>query len=137
MDKSHTIEFFDERAEKWDDAHTPASPKRLKQVVDLAELKEGDSVLDVGCGTGVLIPTLKNALGHNGHILALDPSTGMLSVLMKKYGNESISTMNEMLEECTAPETTFDAIICFSCFSPYCKQSARHCQFLSHAKNGW
>jgi ubiquinone/menaquinone biosynthesis C-methylase UbiE len=116
MNNKHTIEFFDERAEKWDEAHPPASPERLQEVVDLAALHRGSSAMDVGSGTGVLIPTLKQTVGDEGQILALDPSQGMITVLTRKHSDKSVATVVKTLEEYNASEESFDAIICFSCF---------------------
>ncbi|MFI9818010.1 class I SAM-dependent methyltransferase [Saccharothrix variisporea] len=37
-----------------------------------------DSVLDVGCGTGLLLKTARDR-GHRGRLVGLDPATGMLA----------------------------------------------------------
>ena len=42
------------------------------------ELRRGDSVLDVGCGTGVNLPHLCEAVGPAGHVYGVDISPGML-----------------------------------------------------------
>jgi ubiquinone/menaquinone biosynthesis C-methylase UbiE len=42
------------------------------------ELKPGDRVLEVGCGTGRNFPALLRALGANGHLYGVDLSDGML-----------------------------------------------------------
>lgn len=41
-------------------------------------LNRGDSVLDIGCGTGVNFPYLRDAVGPDGHICGVDISSGML-----------------------------------------------------------
>ena len=41
-------------------------------------LSRGDSVLDIGCGTGVNFPYLREAVGSSGRIYGVDISTGML-----------------------------------------------------------
>jgi ubiquinone/menaquinone biosynthesis C-methylase UbiE len=41
-------------------------------------LSRGDSVLDIGCGTGVNFPYLREAVGPTGRIYGVDISTGML-----------------------------------------------------------
>jgi ubiquinone/menaquinone biosynthesis C-methylase UbiE len=39
-----------------------------KRVVDLARLKPGESMLDVGCGMGTLAITAKRCVGPNGRM---------------------------------------------------------------------
>lgn len=41
-------------------------------------LKEGESVLDVGCGIGSLLRDLHSAVGRSGRVVGVDDSTGML-----------------------------------------------------------
>ena len=43
------------------------------------ELQHGDTVLEVGCGTGRNLPYLKAGVGSSGHIFGVDPSEKMLS----------------------------------------------------------
>ena len=52
--------------------------------VRLLELKEGETVLDVCCGTGDFFPPLRRAVGTRGRILGLDFSLPMLFVGAKK-----------------------------------------------------
>jgi ubiquinone/menaquinone biosynthesis C-methylase UbiE len=51
---------------------------RAKAVACLG-LKSGDSVLEVGCGTGRNLPHLLRAVGPAGHIYGVDYSEGMLA----------------------------------------------------------
>ena len=50
---------------------------RLKAVQALA-LKPGDTVVDIGCGTGLNIPFLQAAIGPEGKIIGVDLSQTML-----------------------------------------------------------
>jgi demethylmenaquinone methyltransferase/2-methoxy-6-polyprenyl-1,4-benzoquinol methylase len=50
---------------------------RRKAVVDLG-LSRGDSVLEIGCGTGRNFPYLREAVGPAGRIYGVDISRGML-----------------------------------------------------------
>lgn len=45
----------------------PLGARRLQQqAVDLLGLRRGDTVVDLGCGTGVNLPALANAVGEHG-----------------------------------------------------------------------
>jgi len=49
-----------------------------RNAVDRLNLRPGDSVLEVGCGTGRNLPFLHNAVGPAGRVYGVDLSTGML-----------------------------------------------------------
>src|SRR5215510_5101343 len=59
--------------------------RRLRKLtVDLALIKPGDSVLDVGCGTGdVAIPS-KIRAGKEGKVYGIDPAPEMIAVARNK-----------------------------------------------------
>ncbi len=110
------IAFFDERAEEWD-AICPAPPmERLRAVAALARLIPNAVVLDVGSGTGALLPALLERLDERGRIVALDPAQAMLDRLIAKFPDPRVSVRCETLEECRLPAAGLDAVICFSCF---------------------
>ena len=55
MDKKEIASFFDSLAESWD-AEMIKSQWKIDRILSIAEVTESKSVLDVACGTGVLIP---------------------------------------------------------------------------------
>lgn len=52
--------------------------------IDVLNLKRGDVVLDVGCGTGLNFPLLSEAVGPEGLIIGLDSSPYMLKVARRR-----------------------------------------------------
>lgn len=50
------------------------------QVLDAAGVAEGDHLLDVGCGTGVLAREARGRVGRAGRVVGVDPNDGMLAV---------------------------------------------------------
>lgn len=61
-----------------------------KMTAELALIKAGDSVLDVGCGTGeVTIPAKRNA-GLEGHVYGIDPAPEMIAVARSKAEHKGL-----------------------------------------------
>jgi SAM-dependent methyltransferase len=49
-----------------------------RRAVERLELREGDSVIDVACGTGLSLPLLRSQVGPSGRIVGVDLSREML-----------------------------------------------------------
>ena len=58
-------EFFDSQAENWD-THAVHDPAKKAYIVGKLELEDGMSILDVGTGTGTMIPDYLGAM-KGGH----------------------------------------------------------------------
>ena len=71
-------EYFDELAPTWDKELSRERLKCLGSIVKELGIEPGYYVLDIGSGTGVLLPFLIAALGDEGKVVALDFSAEML-----------------------------------------------------------
>jgi ubiquinone/menaquinone biosynthesis C-methylase UbiE len=49
-----------------------------RPTLDLLQAKEGERILDFGCGSGELTRGLQDALGPNGLVIGLDSSQSMV-----------------------------------------------------------
>lgn len=78
--------YFDERADSWDESGCSGESRVQGAVLSLVDLKPGDTVLDLGCGTGVMIPFYLAA--QAGKIVAVDVSEKMVERAREKFGNE-------------------------------------------------
>lgn len=78
--------FFDQVCERWD-TMCRHDEKKLRYLLSRISMQSGDSVLDVGTGTGVLIPYIRE-LNRHGDIRAVDLSSGMIAVASRKYEND-------------------------------------------------
>jgi SAM-dependent methyltransferase len=76
-DHTHVQEFFGARAAGWDARFPDDGPAYAAAVADLG-LREGDRVLDAGCGTGRALPPLRAAVGPSGVVLGADLTPAML-----------------------------------------------------------
>lgn len=106
--------FFNELAPNWDNMTKVDLPK-LNHIVAQIELKDGQSVLDIGTGTGVLIPLLREKIGIGGRLVAVDVSTEMLAIARRKFGNVADFFQADVISLPWAAQC-FDQIICYSAF---------------------
>ena len=78
--------YFNERADSWDESGCSGESRVQDSVLSLVDLKPGDTVLDLGCGTGVMIPCYLAAKA--GRIVAVDVSEKMIERAREKFGTE-------------------------------------------------
>lgn len=76
-DHTHVQEFFTPRAADWDSRFPDDAPAYATAVTELG-LREGDRVLDAGCGTGRALPPLRDAVGPSGVVVGADLTPAML-----------------------------------------------------------
>ena len=77
--------FFDHLASSWDDNEVLSTPEKVNEILDKIDLQPGEAVLDLGTGTGVLLPFIAERIGKEGKITAVDFSEGMLERAKAKF----------------------------------------------------
>ncbi|MFJ5154217.1 methyltransferase domain-containing protein [Streptomyces sp. NPDC088353] len=81
-DHTHVQEFFTARAADWDSRFPDDGPAYAAAVTELG-LREGDRVLDAGCGTGRALPPLRAAVGTSGIVVGADLTWAMLEAAVR------------------------------------------------------
>lgn len=85
MQKQEVIEYFDRCAPTWD-AEIEKNEEIIGAILDNAEVRAGCDVLDVACGTGVLIPYyLKRNVAS---VTAIDISPKMAKIAAGRFEGE-------------------------------------------------
>ena len=56
-----------------------------KKLIGLLDLKHGDNVLDMGCGTGEITSFIADQVGEQGQVLGVDPDEERIKVAVQKY----------------------------------------------------
>ena len=79
---THVQEFFGARAAGWDDRFPDDGPAYAAAVGGLG-LREGDRVLDAGCGTGRALTPLRAAVGRSGVVVGADLTPAMLEAAVR------------------------------------------------------
>jgi ubiquinone/menaquinone biosynthesis C-methylase UbiE len=81
-DHTHVQEFFTARAAGWDVRFPDDGPAYAAAAAELG-LREGDRVLDAGCGTGRALPPLRAAVGRSGTVIGADLTPAMLMAAVR------------------------------------------------------
>ncbi|MGW8066007.1 class I SAM-dependent methyltransferase [Streptomyces ziwulingensis] len=81
-DHTHVQRFFGARAADWDSRFPDDGPAYEAAVARLG-LREGDRVLDAGCGTGRALPPLRAAVGGSGLVVGADLTPAMLQAAVR------------------------------------------------------
>jgi SAM-dependent methyltransferase len=84
-------------------------PEREKEegadlLVPALKLKRGETVADIGCGSGFYTRRLAKAVGTNGMVLAVDIQPEMLDLLTNKLAAVSIFNVKPVLGTITDPK---------------------------------
>ncbi|WP_027399029.1 class I SAM-dependent methyltransferase [Anaerovorax odorimutans] len=123
MSEKHRA-YFNEKAEIWDQMMKHKPHEKLKEIFADLSISNESTVLDVGTGTGVMIPILKNLVGSSGNITAFDISEEMLLRAKLKNGEDSVNYVQGDIEDTSFETNTFDVIICNSCFPHFLNKQA-------------
>ncbi len=114
---------WDERAERWSRLQAQRSEiyrSATEMMLDLADLRTGNRVLDVAAGTGDQTLLAARRVGPTGYVLATDLSTNMLkgaTDAVRKAGLTNVETRVMDAEKLDLDANSFDAVI--SRFSLY------------------
>ena len=117
MDKTISRQFFNDRAEHWDDTVRNNDAKKLRSMADRLDIKEANIILDVGTGTGVFIPYISEKLNDSGKIISMDFAINMLLKAQSKFGrSDKLNYVCAEIENLNLGNVQFDAAVCYSTF---------------------
>ena len=109
MNKQDVIAFFDRLAPQWD-ADMVKSDELIGKILDGAQVGPGKTVLDVACGTGVMIPYY---LERGAKVTGIDISGEMVRIAREKFPQVRILCADV---ETTAFGEKFDCIVVYNAF---------------------
>ena len=110
--KKDIIEFFDMCAPEWD-AEMIRYDDIINIILDNAKVCEGKDILDVACGTGVLIPDYLQRKVKS--VTAIDISPEMIKVAQDKFRQGNVQFLCGDVEEIKLHEH-FDCIVVYNAF---------------------
>ena len=112
IDKKDVVAFFDKIAAGWD-ADQIIEQEKIDTILDYAEVKSGVKVLDVACGTGVLIPDyLKREVQK---VTAVDISSEMIQIAKSKFDETKVEFICSDIEEIVLDDV-YDTCMIYNAF---------------------
>ena len=112
IEQKDVIAFFDERAGEWD-AGMIRSDEKIGRILDNAKVTAGSRVLDIACGTGVLIG---DYLRRNVEsVTAVDISPEMIRIAREKFPQENVTVLCGDASQAHFP-ALFDCIVIYNAF---------------------
>jgi ubiquinone/menaquinone biosynthesis C-methylase UbiE len=88
-------------------------PSIRKMTIELAGIKEGERVLDVGSGTGSLTIAARRQVGPTGEVHGIDPSAEMIGVARHKAAKAGVDAQFQtaVIEKLPFPDGHFDVVL--------------------------
>ncbi len=112
IERKEVIAFFDRLAPDWD-AELIRSDEIIGTILDNAEVGAGKDILDVACGTGVLIGDYL-ARGVSS-VTAIDISPEMARIAREKFPQEKVTVLcGDVEESCFG--RLFDCVVVYNAF---------------------
>ena len=87
--------------------------KIRNMTVEMAKIQPGQTVLDVGCGTGDLTLAAKKAVGQHGHVTGIDAAAEMIEVATNKAHKQQLAIDFQIapVEKLPFADNSFDMVI--------------------------
>lgn len=84
-----------------------------ERLIGLAGVEPGESVLDVGCGTGTLAVLAKSRVGPGGRVHGIDPSPEMIARAKRKAvkAGADVEFETGFVQALPYPEARFDVVL--------------------------
>lgn len=113
MNETEIKDFFDMLADGWD-ADTVIDETKMQRILDVAGIRDGIKVLDVACGTGVMIP--QYLVRNVDKVVAFDFSVGMMKVAKEKFGSHPKVELWCTDIDGLQVEDVFDCVVIYNAF---------------------
>jgi ubiquinone/menaquinone biosynthesis C-methylase UbiE len=109
-------DFFNENAGIWDEI-TVHNLEKVQYITEMLGIHSYDRILDVGTGTGIMIPFYERYL-VNARVVAVDYSEKMIKGARSKYPEKEHPLVSFVVSDVyeLKYDADFDLAVCYSCF---------------------
>ena len=108
--------FFNKLAPTWDNSNNDIS--NIEDIITSLGIKEGDKILDIGCGTGIITSIL--SIKCKRKVLGIDISNKMIEIANSKNKNEFVNF--KCIDFYKYRGSDYDYIVCFNAYPHFVKQ---------------
>ncbi|HEY3238413.1 MAG TPA: methyltransferase domain-containing protein [Acidimicrobiia bacterium] len=115
-DRNTALDLYAGHADAYDEDTDWAGPERTR-AVELLDLHPGETVYDVGCGTGLCFAHLRAAVGDDGRVVGIEQSVDMLGQAQARVdeaGWDNVDLVLGSVEEVDLPLAADAALFCFT-----------------------
>ena len=116
MDKRISRQYFNALAETWDETARNNDPVKLRVLAKRLNLPSDGWFLDVGTGTGVFLPYIKELVNGKSQIISMDFAVNMVALAKSKRAGNGIQFVCAEIETLRFGSELFDYVICYSTF---------------------
>ncbi|MDP2479598.1 MAG: alpha/beta fold hydrolase [Candidatus Palauibacterales bacterium] len=111
---THEESFAKKAAESYERHFVPAIGRPVaSDLIEAADLRPGERVLDVACGTGIVSRLAAERVGPEGSVAGLDPNPAMLAVAREAASTAPpIAWHHAPAEEIPLEDESFDVVLC-------------------------
>src|SRR5262245_55387063 len=113
--KQSLSDYFDGRMARGDYDSGGFHSSVARRLVDPADPRPGEQVLDIAAGSGFVTLEAARRVGPGGHVVGVDISPGMLAVAREAAAAEGLMNAEFVLGDAEAfesPAESFDLVLC-------------------------
>lgn len=107
-------EFFNKKAATWNQT-VHHDTRKINALLDMVGIYKGFRILDVGCGTGILVPFLMERVGQEGLVTCIDISDQMIRIAREKYKYPNLSFVVDDIHNAKL-DGKYHVAVCYSAF---------------------
>ncbi len=112
-------EYFESFADDWDKNFTAEDLEFLTFLIDTFNLKSGNRVVDLGCGTGVLFDIIRRRVGDSGMVVGVDFSSRMAHKALQNFPFRNCFAIDADVEQLPLQSGYFHLAVSFASFAHF------------------
>ncbi len=111
-DRLVALERYRALAERYDGSCRWLDKIRI-HALDLLALRAGDTVFDIACGTGAMLPALAHAVGPTGRVVGIEQSPDMAAIASRRVRDAGLNNAELLVSpvETVATDRVADALL--------------------------